>query len=316
MAGLILGLDFGGTKLAAATYITHEDQLEAREIIASSEMKSAEVDRGLMLELARSVLGGRRPTRIGVSFGGPIDLEKGAVRLSHHVSGWEGFPLRAWLEKEFGAQVVVDNDANCAGLAEQRRGAGRDCHSLLYVTVSTGVGAAWILDGEIYRGAAGLAGELGHIRIVENGRLCTCGACGCVEAHASGLAIAQAALERLKRKPQIQTELRKRLGAGKSLTAMSVAEAAQHKDPFAVQILHEAASVLGRGIGAAIMLMNPERVVLGGGVSKAGRNYIEAVTQAALEVVLPEHDVNIMSTALGDDGPLWGAILMAIGGRG
>jgi len=306
-----LGLDFGGTKLAAATRVTGKDEFESKEIAASPEAKSARLDRDTMLELARRVLGDRTPSRIGVGFGGPVDFGNGLVRLSHHVPGWEGFPLRAWLEEQFAAPVAVDNDANCAGLAEQRLGAARGCRSLLFVTVSTGVGAAWILNGEIYRGADGTAGELGHMRIIENGRACVCGGRGCVEAYASGQAIARTTMDRLKR-TQVQTRLRGRVDAGETLTAAIVAEAARHGDTVATETLEEAARVLGRGIGAAISLMNPERVVLGGGVVKAGEGYFEAVTRAARDAVLPEHNVNITSSVLGDDGPLWGAMLLAV----
>jgi len=122
-----------------------------------------------MMLLASDVLGGVTPAAIGVSFGGPVKAEECVVLLSHHVPGWEKVPLHERLEARFGAPAAVDNDANVAALGEWRFGAGQGCRSLLYVTVSTGIGGGWILDGRIYHGADSLAGEIGHGEEVHGG---------------------------------------------------------------------------------------------------------------------------------------------------
>ena len=191
MAGLILACDFGGTKLSAA--VMEAAALAAPDAAWRGHLRrlsppgaSAESDINTMLAMGRELLDGERPSAIGISFGGPVDYQSGVVRLSHHVPGWELVPLQQLFSHAFQAPVRVDNDANVAGLGEWRFGAGRGVADLLYVTVSTGVGGGWILDGRPYRGAAGLAGEIGHTVVDPNGPLCLCGKRGCVERLASG----------------------------------------------------------------------------------------------------------------------------------
>ncbi len=128
---------------------------------------------------------------VGVSFGGPVDAAQGLVLLSHHVPGREKVPLREWPEERPGVPAAVDNDANAGALGEWRFGAGQGCDSLLYVTVSTGIGGGWIMHGRPYRGADGMAGEIGHVVIDPNGPACICGKRGCLEAPVTGPAIAR-----------------------------------------------------------------------------------------------------------------------------
>ncbi|HAL61152.1 MAG TPA: sugar kinase, partial [Chloroflexi bacterium] len=264
--------------------------------------------------LARDLLGGARPAAIGVSFGGPVNAAEGAVLLSHHVPGWENVPLREQLVARFGVPAAVDNDANVAALGEWRFGAGQGCHSLLYITVSTGIGGGWILDRRIYHGADSLAGEIGHMTVQPGGPVCTCGRRGCLEAVAAGAAIARRARDRLTAEPQVGEILRGLVGgdAG-AVTAKQVSQAAEAGDELAQQVLEEAAQALGFGIGCAIALMNPERVVVGGGVAKSGERYFQVVRAAARENVLQGMRVDIVPAALGDDAPLWGAIALAEG---
>ncbi|MEP7357805.1 MAG: ROK family protein, partial [Anaerolineales bacterium] len=185
MTDIILALDFGGTKHAAAVVVRGERAERARRQAPATPNGGMTDDLALMLTLAREALGGRRPAAVGVSFGGPVDYSSGTVRLSHHVPGWENMPLVQRLRGEFGAPVQVDNDANVAALGEYRFGAGQGCHSLLYVTVSTGVGGGWVLAGQIWRGHEGMAGEIGHTVVDPAGPLCLCGKRGCVERMAS-----------------------------------------------------------------------------------------------------------------------------------
>jgi len=312
MAGPLLALDFGGTKLAAAVAGPEERRFRRKASHLSLPEKNATTDRELMLGLAQEVLGGERPAAVGVSFGGPVRAEEGRVVLSHHVPGWDGFPLRKWLEERFEAPVAVENDANAAALGEWRFGAGQGCRSLFYITVSTGIGGGWVFEGEVYHGADGLAGEIGHMTIQASGRVCTCGRRGCLEALASGPAIAHAARERLSTEPEASPILRRLVGGDlAAITAREVALAAEAGDPLALEVFREAAEVLGQGIACAIALMNPERVVVGGGVTKAGDRYLAWVREAAKKNVLPEMRVEIVQAALGDEAPLWGAIVLA-----
>jgi glucokinase len=318
--GLILALDYGGTKLSAAitTYGAREWIDSAR--VPSPRDKDAHYDRSTMLGLAHGLLGDRKPGSIGVSFGGPVDAARGVVILSHHVPGWENVRLRDQLQEEFGAPASVDNDANVAALGEYKFGAGRGCASLLYVTVSTGIGGGWVLDGKIFHGADSVAGEIGHtiVQPCEGTEtlailpVCICGRRGCVESLASGPAMARDAHARLAAMPDRASRLRE-LTKNKpdALTAETIAGAANEGDPFAQEIVDQAARALGFGIGTAITLMNPERVIIGGGVAKSGDRWWGAVRQAARANTLPQMRVDLVPAALGDDATLWGAVALA-----
>ncbi len=310
----LLALDFGGTKLTAGLARMGEPRWVARGQVPSPPGADAASDRERILALARRLLDEAEacPAAVGVSFGGPVDAAQGRVFLSHHVPGWEDFPLAAWLQGELGVPAAVDNDANLGALGEGRFGAGQGCASLLYVTVSTGVGGGWVVDGRVYHGADSLAGEIGHMTVQPGGPLCTCGRRGCVEALAAGPAIARRAKERLRADPRAGALLREAVrGDVEAVTAREVSQAAEAGDPLAWEVLEEAARALGMGVGAAIVLMNPQRVVVGGGVSKAGERYFAAVREAARAHVLPGMTVDIVPAALGDDAPLWGAVALA-----
>jgi glucokinase len=265
-----------------------------------------------MLALAEDVLAGDTPDAIGISFGGPVDATTGTVRLSHHVPGWENTPLRGILEAKFGVPVSVDNDANVAALGEYRFGAGRGCTSLLYITVSTGVGGGWILDGQPWRGANGMAGEIGHTVVDPQGPVCLCGKRGCVERLASGPYMAQQARDKLTEQPNQGRILRELVNDDlEKITGKLISQAAAQGDELAWEVLHKGAWALGVGIGNAANLVNPQRVVLGGGVSKSGQRFWDVIRQTARETALPEITVDVVPAELGDDAPLWGAVALA-----
>jgi glucokinase len=312
MTATLLALDFGGTKHSAAVAEPGEREWRALRRAAAPQPASAQSDMQTMLMLAAEVLSGERPAAVGVSFGGPVDAPGGIVRLSHHVPGWEQFPLRDRLQAHFGVPVSIDNDANVAALGEYRFGAGQGSDSLLYITVSTGVGGGWVLNGRVWRGANGMAGEIGHTVVDPAGPLCLCGKRGCVERLASGPYLAQDMRTALTAQPGrggILRELaRDQMDA---ITGQSVAEAAARGDDLAGEALAHAAWGLGAGIGNAANLMNPERVVLGGGMTKSGERWWQIVRRAAREVALPQVRIDIVPAALGDDAPLWGAIALA-----
>jgi len=309
---LILALDYGGTKLTAATVRADEHRWLALERSVSPVSHDGEYERATMLTLARRLLAGAQPAAIGVSFGGPVDCSGRLVLLSYHIPCWENIALCDQLEAALGAPATMANDANAGALGEYVFGAGGGCTSLFYVTVSTGVGGGWVFDGEIFTGADGLAGEIGHVTADPRGPLCACGRRGCVEAMACGPAIAGAAQRRLYAEPDVGAELRKLTnGDINCVTGELVARAAQAGDVLAAEVLTAAAHALGFGIGTAISLVNPERVVVGGGVSKAGAAYWTALRSAARAHTPPQLRVEIVPAAFGDDAPLWGAVALA-----
>ena len=322
---LLLALDFGGTKLTAGLAVAGERGWRAYRMVPSPPGGNAQSDLEIMMGLARDLLasppsvppnsGGEAKAplaAVGVSFGGPVDAARGLVLLSHHVPGWEEMPLREWLEERLGVPAAVDNDANAGALGEHRFGAGQGYDSLMYITVSTGVGGGWILNGQPWRGADGMAGEIGHTVVDPDGPVCLCGKRGCVERLASGPYIAQRARQWLKVQPDRGRILRALAGGDvEAITAELVAQAATQGDDLAWEALEIAAWALGVGIGNAANLVNPRCFVLGGGVTKAGERFWEVVRRTARQTALPEVHFDVVPAALGDDAPLWGAIALA-----
>jgi glucokinase len=317
MRRLLLALDYGGTKHTAALLRPGEGTWAAHARVESPLGADATYDQTTMLRMARGLLA-QAPGRlvaIGVSFGGPVDAARGLVRLSHHIPGWEEVPLAERLQAELGAPAAVDNDANVAALGEWRTGAGQGAASLLYATISTGIGGGWVLGGRIWGGADGMAGEIGHMIVRPGGRLCACGRRGCAEAEACGWAIAAKARARLDEGPTTKDEgghlLALAGGRVEAVTAQVVAQAAAEGDALAQDVLDDAARALGAALGAAISLMNPERVVLGGGVTKSGARWWRTVREEARATAFAQSRTDIVPAALGDDAPLWGAIALA-----
>lgn len=310
MAHMLLALDFGGTKHAAAIAVPGETTWRDYQRAIAPAHSNCQTDLQVMRSLIHELLNGAKPDAIGVSFGGPVDFSTGTVRLSHHVPGWENMPLQQLLEAEFDAPTRIDNDANVAALGEHRFGAGKDCDSLLYITVSTGVGGGWILDGKPWRGSEGMAGEIGHMVVDPQGPLCLCGKHGCVERLASGPYMAEQVRDWLKHQPSptLQTLTNGNL---ETLTALQISQAAAEGDELAQQALRQSGWALGVGIGNVANLINPQRFVLGGGVTKSGELFWQTLQQTARQTALPEVHFEIVPAALGDDAPLWGAIVLA-----
>lgn len=312
MTSLILALDFGGTKLTAAVISPGTNYWQAHRRAFSPPNADANTDIKIMTTLAREVLGEEQPAAIGVSFGGPVDYTTGTVRLSHHVPGWENIQLLSMLQSEFNAPTSVDNDANVAALGEHRFGAGKGMNSLFYITVSTGVGGGWILNGKPWRGAGGMAGEIGHTVVDPNGPICLCGKRGCVERLASGLYIAQQVKESLQTKSNQGQILRNLVNNNlENITAKVVSQAAAQGDDVAIKAIEKAAWALGIGIGNTANLINPQCFILGGGVTKSGERFWKTVRSVARETALPEVEFEIVPAEFGDDAPLWGAVALA-----
>jgi len=312
----LLALDFGGTKLTAGV-IAVPDHRQQRDWHAYRRVflppdDHAHYEIRTMFSLAKELLDNQDPIAMGVSFGGPVDYLSGTVRLSHHVPGWENLPLCEMLEAEFHAPAQVDNDANVAAIGEHRYGAGKGYASLMYITISTGVGGGWILDGKPWRGVESMAGEIGHTVVDPKGPRCLCGKKGCLERLASGRYMAQDAQIILKEQPDEGGILRQLVGG--HLDAISgeiLSQAASQGEPLAWKILQRSAWALGTAIGNAANLINPQLFVLGGGVTKAGVRYWDVIRTTAEETSLPEVHFEILPAALGDDAPLWGAVALA-----
>lgn len=273
----ILALDIGGTKFSAALF--RDGRMVRRETRRTDRDGGREWMLGQLADIGRTWLAEDAISAIGVGFGGPVDFAAQQVVLSTHVGGWQDFDLPGWLRTEFGVPVLMDNDANVGALGEGLHGAGRGARPLFYMTLSTGIGGGILLEDGVYRGADSYAGEIGHLNVRPDGPPCLCGSNGCLERMCCGLW-----LER---------------DHGRTAEELM-------RDPGFVE---RYVVDLARGLKAAIMLLNPARLVIGGGISKAGealfgplraelRRQITSWSRARIDVV---------PAALGDDSVLWGA---------
>lgn len=272
MSEWILGIDLGGTNIVAGCVRRDGHALAGfrSEPTRPEEGPDAVVDR--IVTLGREAIAQTRvadPAAVilgaGIGAPGPLDRAQGIVLLTPNL-GWVDMPLRARVGTPLGLDAALDNDANCAVLGEWWRGAAQGTRHAIGVTLGTGVGGGIIVDGRLYHGASDVAGEVGHITIDANGRRCACGNDGCLEAYASGPAIARRAVEALK------------AGAESSLaalepsqiTAQSVYQAATEGDSLARDVVRDTARYLGAGVANLVNIFNPEVVVVCGGVTLAG----------------------------------------------
>lgn len=255
-----------------------------------------------LFDLGRRVLAAAGPDlpvhAVGLSVGGPLDAATGVLTAPPHLPGWIDVPIVELTRREFGRPVVMENDATAAALAEFRFGAGRGVRTMIYLTISTGVGGGAVIDGRLHRGAAGNGGELGHLMVRPGGRPCTCGRRGCLEAYVSGTNIAARAAEGLRGGAGTGSSL----ATADPLTAADVSAAAAAGDPFARAIWAETTDLLGQAVTDLANLFEPELVVLGGGVTRAGALLLEPVAaKVAREAMGPVAAVVRLALAgLGD----------------
>jgi len=315
MLNNVLAIDIGGTHFRLALF-NHE----GRRLVISAGDTLRSGGREWMLdrirELSRSLLDQTDyPVgACGISFGGPVDFEHQRV-TSVHSPGWKNFSFAEWVGTNLKLPCLIDNDANAGALGEFRYGAGRGTESMVYVTLSTGVGAGLVLNGKTYRGKDGLAGELGHVPISDSGIACSCGAVGCLESLCSASAIAERGKE---------WGWRPRDGLNRpgdpsgekphDITAKEIVQAASEGDTAALHIVQEAARWLARGLLTVIRILNPDRIILGGGLTLAGQVLLAPLHQYLTELASPTigYSTGIVIAELGTHSPLHGAAAMAL----
>ncbi len=248
---------------------------------------------------------------IGVGVPGPVIASQGMVSAPPIMPGWDGFPIRHWLEQQWHKSVMIDNDADLGALGELTFGAGRGESNLAYIKIGTGIGCGLLLNGQVYRGALGTAGEIGHVTVSQDGPPCKCGNYGCLEAMAGGRAIAQRA--QMAVEAGQPTSLAS-LPAGYQITARDVALAAAVGDVISQQLLSDAGRHIGSALASLINLLNPTLVLIGGGVAEAGDFLLgpiqEAVRQHSLRAVLAS--TRIERAALGQHSVPIGAVSLAL----
>jgi glucokinase len=308
----VLGIDIGGTKLAAGI-VNVEGRMLARAEVPTLAKEGLEPVLGRIISLGQTLLEAaearRDPVqRVGVGCAGPVDVQSGRVFNPPNLPGWIDVSLSERIQRALNLPTVLDNDANAAGLGEFLYGAGRGARNLVYMTVSTGIGGGIVLDGKVWHGFKDAAGEIGHITVMADGPICGCGNRGCLEAVASGTSIARRAREALAAgRPS-------RLRDMPALTSADVSALAREGDVLAVELWNETIRYLGIGVGAVITFLAPERVIIGGGVTRAGEFLFQPLREEVRRRVklVPVDSVPILPAELGPDVGILGAAAVAM----
>jgi glucokinase len=264
---LAIGIDIGGTKVAAGVVDDNGAVLARARRRTPSRDPAHLVD--VVGEIVRQLLADHDVACVGVGAAGWVDAERRTVLFAPNLA-WRDTPLRDEIAEKVDLPVIVENDANAAAWGEFRFGAGAGARDVVAVTIGTGIGGGLILDGELYRGAFGIAGEPGHMRVVPGGRLCGCGNHGCWEQYCSGTALVRAAQEIATQRPQDGQRLRQIAGDLDAIDGPAVMSAAQEGDPAAVDCFQEVGRWLGQGLADLAAILDPSRFVVGGGVADAG----------------------------------------------
>jgi glucokinase len=311
-APVFVGVDIGGTRMSVGL-VGHDGRIMEVERFHTPRQAGADACLRELLQVTRRLIAEARmfgkPKAIGIGFGGPVDSVAGTVRRSHHVGGWAGLPIAELFAEATGLPVFLENDANAGALAEAIFGAGRGQSTVLYVNVGTGIGGGLVVNRRIYGGAHSFAGEIGHIVLLPGGPLCPCGKRGCLEALASGEAIGRRADE-LREAGELGESA---LASITDLTGRVVGEYAVHGDEAARRIVAEAGRFLGWALAIACNLLDPDVIVVGGGVAALGPLYIEPARCRFRELVIDLlADVPILPAALGYDAGVVGAAAVAM----
>lgn len=296
-----IGIDIGGTsakmalvdrhaKILARTSTPCDRRLPWRRLLGDIAAAAAE------LAEKNGVCG------VGVGCAGCIDVTKGIVHLSPNLPLWKNVPLKAFLERALGEPCVMDNDVNMMALAESRYGAARGALNVCCITVGTGVGGGLLFGGRLYRGQAMSAGELGHIQVEPEGVPCNCGNRGCLERYIGKDGLVRLALSAMRGKRSMLAQM-------KEITPVAIADAARRGDGVAKSVWEKAGYYLGLGMVGIVNLLNPDVIVVGGGIGNAGNLLLDPARRTVRKRALPvpARHVRIVRAELGEDAGLIGA---------
>src|ERR1700761_5249047 len=309
---LTIGVDVGGTKAAAGVVDAEGHLVEKlkRSTPAASPARTAQVIADVVAELASA----HEVDAVGLGAAGFIDETRSTVLFAPNLA-WRNEPLRESVQERVGLPVFVENDADSGLWAEARFGAARGYQDVIMISVGTGIGAAILINGDLYHGRYGIAGEPGHYRVVPDGRLCGCGNRGCWEQYASGSALVAEAREFARRSPEGAMRLLQ-LGGGhpEGISGPQVTEAAREGDPAALRCFQTVGGWLGQGLADLAAILDPACFVIGGGVSEAGELLLDPA-RAAFERALPGRGhrplAEIKVAQLGEDAGIVGAADLA-----
>ncbi len=307
---LVIGIDIGGTLIKMG--LVRGNRVLSQHIVPTSRFTSP---RTLQDGLVESVQAFRRKASsiagVGIGIPGLVRYPEGIVRSCVNIPGWKDVPLRRDLEKRLQLPVRVDNDANVMTLAEWIYGAGRGADNLICITLGTGVGGGLVLDGRVYRGKEGTAGEIGHMPLAEDGPSCSCGGRGCLERFVGNKEIVHWVRHKLNHgtRSRIPALVKHRL---EFLTPQMIFQAAQNGDSLARRCWERTGRHIGIVLAGVINLLNPERIIVGGGVAQAGRWLFDPMRKTVRERAMRGlADVSIVPARLGSNAGLIGAALLA-----
>ncbi|MFF5704046.1 ROK family protein [Streptomyces sp. NPDC012794] len=305
-AGIVIGVDFGHTHLRVAVgNLAHQvlaEEAEPLDVDASwvDGFDRAETLVGRLVE----GIGVARDKVIGVGLGvpGPIDVESGTLGSTAILPGWAGINPRQELSQRLGVPVYVDNDANLGALGELVWGSGRGVRDLAYIKVASGVGAGLVINGQIYRGPGGTAGEIGHITLDESGPVCRCGNRGCLETFAAARYVL----------PLLQGT------HGPELTMEKVVELARGGDPGCRRVVTDVGRHIGSGVASLCNLLNPSRVVLGGSLAEAGELVLSPIRESVGRYAIPSaaRQLSVLTGSLGGRAEVLGALALVLSEMG
>lgn len=306
-----IALDLGGTQIRGAL-VNAKGELRNRVALQTASHAGADAVIAQLVDAAHSVSGGEKNiVGVGLSSPGPLDTDRGLTLGLPNIAGFENFPLRDALSDKLGRPVALENDGIAAAIGEWQLGAGQGLNSLVYVTVSTGIGGGVIVDGHVLRGRKGMGGHVGHLCIKTGGKRCNCGNLGCWEAYASGPAFAARAREKAATTPLSALH-----GTGARLTPEAVFAAAEQGDELARKLVEEEAELLGVGITSLLHLYSPERMIVGGGLSNAFAQLHPGIADYVTANAIPAfRDVPVVKAALGGNSGLIGAACLVFSAR-
>ncbi len=314
-SALAIGIDIGGTKVAGG--VVDEDGRVTVQVQRDTpdRSKSPAVVEDTIVDVVEELVARAGGPVVGVGIGaaGFVGADRATVVFSPHLS-WRDEPLRDALRRRVDLPIVVDNDANVAGLAEYRYGAGRGESHLVLVNLGTGIGGAIVIDGVVVRGRHGIAGEFGHMMLVPGGQRCECGNRGCWEQYASGNALVREAQALMLARSPVVSDLARRVGGvAEDLTGPTITEAARDGDATAVELFAEIGRWLGLGLANLAAALDPGTFVIGGGVSLAGELLL-APTREAFRRQLTGRgyrpEARVVQAALGNEAGLIGAAVL------
>lgn len=296
-----IGIDLGGTNLKIAL-LDDGLHIKDRHVLSTRHFKSRDNLIEAIVQSTKATISGNalKPSQIkgvGIGLPGPVDAENGLVHFFPNIPGWRAVPLKDMLESRLHRVVFLDNDANLMALAEQRLGAAKGFKNVVCVTLGTGVGGGIIIENKLYRGSSFTAGEIGHLPINEKGPRCNCGGVACLEAYIGNRAILTRA---------------KKLFHKKTLTLEELSALAKKRNRRAEDIWYNVGAYLGIALAATVNLLNPDAIVIGGGVANAGKALFDGLkaTLRKRAMSVQSRHVKIYKASLGSDAGMVGAAIL------